>query len=70
MLYSYQSGFRANHSTDTCLSQLTDLILNGGENGKHTSVILIDLRKNFDTSDRKILLGKIKCVGFSDKTIK
>ena len=21
LLYSYQSGFRANHSTDTCLSQ-------------------------------------------------
>ena len=33
LLYSYQSGFRANHSTDTCLSQLTDIILNGAEVG-------------------------------------
>ena len=36
LLYSYQSSFRANHSTDTCLSQLTDTILIGAENGKHT----------------------------------
>ena len=26
------SGFRANHSTDTCLSQLTDMVLNDAEN--------------------------------------
>ena len=35
LLYSYQSGFRANHSTDTCLSQLTDMILNSVKIGKH-----------------------------------
>ena len=68
--YSYQSGFRANHSTDTGLSQLTDMILNGAENGKHTSMILIDLQKAFDNLDHKILLDKMKCIGFSDKTIK
>ena len=27
LLYKYQSGFRANFSTDSCLAQLTDLIL-------------------------------------------
>ena len=27
------SGFRANHFTDTSLSQLTDMILNDAENG-------------------------------------
>ena len=48
-LHSYQSGFRANHSTDTCL---------------------IDLQKAFDTLDHKILLDKIKCISFSDKTLK
>ena len=70
LLYSYQSCFRVNHSTDTCLSLLTDLILNGAENGKHTGLILIDLQKAFDTLDHKILLDKMKCIGFSDKTIK
>ena len=47
LLYSYKSDFRAVHSTDTCLSQLTDMILNGAENGNHTGKILIDLQKGF-----------------------
>ena len=52
------------------MPQLTDMILNGAENGKHTGMILIDLQKAFDTLDPKILLDKMKCIGFSDKTIK
>ena len=36
LLNIYQPGFRANHSTDTCLSQLTKMVLNGSETGKHT----------------------------------
>ena len=53
-----------------CLSWLTDLILNGAENGKHTGMILIDHQKAFDTLGNKIFLDKMKCIGFSDKTIK
>ena len=52
------------------MSQLTDKILNGAENGKHTGMILIDLQKALDTLDHKILLGKMLYIGFSDKTIK
>ena len=70
LLYSYQSGFRANHTTDTCLSQLTGIILNGAENGKHTGMILIDLQRAFYFLDHKILLNKMKCIGFLDQTIK
>ena len=70
LLYSYQSGFRASHSTDTCFSQLTGIILNGAENGKHTGMILIDLQRAFYFIDHKILLNKMKCIGFSDQTIK
>ena len=70
LLCSYQSGFRANHSTDTCLSQSIDMILNGAENGKHTNMILINLQKALNTLDHKILLAKMKCTGFSDKTNK
>ena len=32
-------------------------------------MILIVLQKAFDTLDRNILLAKMKCIGFSDKTI-
>ena len=46
------------------------MILNNAENGKHTGMMLIDLQKTFDTLDHKILLGKMKCVGFSNKTTK
>ena len=65
-----KSGLRANHIEDTSLSQLSYMILNGAENRKHNSLILIDLQKNFDTLHHNILLGKMKCIGFSDKTIK
>ena len=70
LLYSYQSGFRTNHSTDACLPQLNDMILNGAENGKHTGMILIDLQKAFDTLDHHIFLEKMKYIDFSDKIIK
>ena len=52
--HSYRSGLGANHLTDTGLSQLSDMIFDGAENGKHTGVILIDLQKAFDTLDHKI----------------
>ena len=64
LFYSYQSGFKANHSTDTCLSRLMHMILNGAENRKHTGIILINFCKTFDTLDHQILLY------FLDKTIK
>ena len=69
LLYSKHSGFRENNSADTCISQLTDMILNGAENGKHTGMVLIDIQKAFDPLDHKILLDKMKCIGFSGKTI-
>ena len=34
------------------------------------NMILIDLQKAFDTLDHNIFLDKMKCIGFSDKTIK
>ena len=70
LLYTYLSGFRVNHSTNTTLlSRLTDMILNGAENRKHTSTILIDLQTAFDTLDHKILLDKMECISFSDETL-
>ena len=56
ILYRYQSGFRKNHSTDTCLSYLTDKILTGFDSGLLTGMILIDLQKAFDTINHDILL--------------
>ena len=69
ILYKYQSGFRARHSTDTCLSLLNDKILQGFDVGKLTGMILIDLQKAFDTIDHEILLMKLECLGFSKSSI-
>ena len=52
---TFKSGFRANQHTDTCLSRLTDMILNCAENGKRTGVISIDLQKVCDTLDHTTL---------------
>ena len=65
LLYKYQSGFRSKFSTNSCLVQLTDFILRGMAEGRYTKMILVDLRKVFDTLDHTILLQKTECFGFS-----
>ena len=58
LLYKYQSGFRANFSTDSCLVQLTDFVLRGMDKGFHNGMILVDLQKAFDILDHTVLLQK------------
>ena len=68
ILYKFQSGFRSNHSTDTCLSYLNDKILNGFGKGLLTGLVAIDLQKAFDTIDHCILIQKLALLGFSKKS--
>ena len=70
LLYKYQSGFRANFSTDSCLAQLTDFILRRIDKGFHTGMILVDLQKALDTLDHTLLLQKMECMGFKESFIK
>ena len=46
ILYHYQSGFRPYYSTDTCLSHLSDKIVQGFENSMFTGMILTALKKS------------------------
>jgi len=69
IMYKFQSGFRSDFSTDTCLSYLHNKILRGMDEGKYTGMILIDLQKAFDTVDHEILLSKIKHIGLSVEAI-
>ena len=61
--------FRPRHSTEFCLTHLTDSILEGCDKGLHTGIILIDLQNVFDTIYFEILLGKMTFLNFSPSTI-
>ena len=66
----YQVGFRTNHSTDLCLAQLIDFVATGMGKQMHTGMILVDLRKAFDTLDHGVLFEKMKYFGFRASVIK
>ena len=56
ILYNYQSGFRKNHSADSCLAFLHHKNLNDLDKGLMTGTVLVDLQKAFETIDPDILL--------------
>ena len=75
ILYSYQSGFRKKHSTDTCLIDLMDFLHTNISEGKYVGMVLLDLQKAFDTVDHDILCNKLKhmgvaCVGWFESYLK
>ena len=69
ILFKFQSRFRKNHSTDFCLSYLTDKISNGFNSGLLTGMILIGLQNAFNTIDHYILLQKLPTLGFLNEVI-
>ena len=70
ILYKFQSVFRKFHSTNYCLSYLQDKVAKKFESGLLTGMILLDLQRVFDTIDHKILIEKMKCIGFSNDVTK
>ena len=69
ILFKFQSGFRQNCSTDSCLSYLSSKITTGFESGLHTGMILIDLQKAFHINNHDILINKMEFLGFSKDVI-
>ena len=63
ILYDHQSGFRKAHSTETCLIDLTDTIRKEISKGQYVGMVLLDLKKAFDTVDHQILCKKLEFMG-------
>ena len=63
LLSNMQSGFRPQHSTLTCITDVTDYLLNNMENGEFTGAVMLDLKKAFDTVNYEVLLSKLKHLG-------
>lgn len=66
ILYTFQSGFRRMHSTETTILFLIHHIRKATDKGKLSRMVLLDLQKAFDTTDQSILLLKVKAMGFSN----
>ena len=54
----YQSGFRTNHSKDFWLVWSIDIVFTGMDKQMLAGIILVDLKKTFDTLDHDILREK------------
>ena len=62
-LYENQYGFRASHSCEHAIGQVTNGIVKGLENKLNSACMLLDLSKAFDTIEHVIMLKKLEIYG-------
>ena len=67
ILYKYQFGFRAGHSTNMALVTLMDKIISAIDKGEFVVGVFIDLQKAFDTINHEILMNKLRKYGIRGK---
>ncbi|KAJ1124555.1 hypothetical protein NDU88_003006 [Pleurodeles waltl] len=64
-----QSGFRANHSTETALISVTDDIRTLMDNGETAALILLDLSAAFDTVCHRTLISRLRSTGIQGQAL-
>ena len=70
LIYQYQSGFRRGFSTETCLIFLTDYIRTQLDLGKYVGMLLLDVRKAFDSVNHDVLCYKLEAMGIESAWFK
>ena len=69
IIFNYQFGFRARHSTFMPISIFHDFITNNLAHGQKTAGIFLDLARAFDTVNLNILLKKLDVYGISGNAL-
>ena len=66
-IYNLQFGFRAKHSTNHALIDITESIRAALDKGKMAGGVFVDLQKAFDTVNHEILIYKLNYYGIRGK---
>ena len=64
-----QSAYRANHSTETCITAVLNDLLNSLDDGKISLMFMLDLSAAFDTVHHHVLKEELIKIGIKDNAL-